>query len=131
MSDNPKYAHAGARGRGRVKGVPNKATADSRAAIVAFVEGNVPRLNRLLAKVENGVKRRRKRHANQHDDNGYIVEPNPGRAFELIQSLIEYHVPKLQRVGPDGKPPPGPSTSVVILGPEAAAVIAKSLAAEV
>jgi hypothetical protein len=35
------------------------------------------------------------------------VKPNPARAFELFQSVVEYHVPKLARtevVGDGGGP---------------------------
>jgi hypothetical protein len=35
------------------------------------------------------------------------VKPNPAKAFELFQSVVEYHVPKLARTevtGKDGEP---------------------------
>ena len=61
---------------GRPKGTPNKATADARAAIALFIEGNVDRLNGWL------------------DD---IAEDDPKDAFNAFMSVIEYHVPKLAR----------------------------------
>ena len=77
---------------GRVSGQPNKATSDARASIALFVDGNAHRLNGWLDMVANGT-----------DD----VKPNPVKAFEMFQSLVEYHVPKLARAevsGPDGGP---------------------------
>lgn len=80
--------NGGARdGAGRPKGVPNKATADGRAAIAAFVDGNVERLNGLLDSIEK--------------DNGAKA------AFDSIMSVCEYHIPKLARkehVGDPDKP---------------------------
>lgn len=86
---------------GRKAGTPNKTTAEARAAIAKFVDGNAHRLQGWLDKVAEGVK----------DDNtgDYIVKPDPERAYQLFQSVIEYHVPKLARTdttlsGPDGGP---------------------------
>ncbi len=67
---------------GRKKGSANKATKDARKAIAAFVDDNADRLTGWLDQVANGT-----------DD----IPPNPQKAFELFQSVIEYHVPKLQR----------------------------------
>jgi hypothetical protein len=69
---------------GRAVGTPNKATADARAAIASFVDGNAHRLVQWLDAVANG------------DPENYR-DPNPAKAFELFQSVIEYHVPKLAR----------------------------------
>lgn len=63
-------------GQGRKKGVPNKATADARAAIALFVNNNAHRLEGWLDQV---------------------AQENPAEAFKLFQSVIEYHVPKLAR----------------------------------
>ena len=78
----------GGRLGGRQAGTPNKSTADARAAIAQFVDGNAHRLTGWLDRV---------------------AEDNPEKAFQLFQSVIEYHVPKLQRTdttlsGPDGGP---------------------------
>jgi hypothetical protein len=37
----------------------------------------------------------------------FVVPPNPAKAFDLFQSVVEYHIPKLARtehVGNDDKP---------------------------
>lgn len=69
-------------GKGRPKGAPNRATADARAAIGLFVENNAPRLQEWLDS---------------------IAKENPEKAFNLFQSVIEYHVPKLARTELTGK----------------------------
>jgi hypothetical protein len=73
---------------GRKAGVPNKATTEAREAIAAFVEGNVDRLNGWL---------------------DAIAEQSPMAAFDRFMSVVEYHIPKLQRqevqgLDKDGKP---------------------------
>jgi hypothetical protein len=75
-------------GKGRPKGSVNRSTADARAAIADFVDGNAHRLAEWLDKV---------------------AVDNPEKAFQLFQSVIEYHVPKLARTdttvsGPNGGP---------------------------
>lgn len=62
---------------GRPKGIPNKATAQAREAIAAFVEGNVDRLNGWLDQ---------------------IAMKDPQAAFDRFMSVVEYHIPKLARV---------------------------------
>lgn len=82
----------------RPKGTPNKATQAAREAIAAFVDGNAGRLQGWLDQVANGV---------QGDDGKWVVKPDPQRAFEMFQSVVEYHVPKLARTevtGADGGP---------------------------
>lgn len=49
-----------------------------------FVDGNVHRLAEWLDSVANGL-----------PEEG--IKPNPAKAFELFQSVVEYHVPKLAR----------------------------------
>jgi hypothetical protein len=61
---------------GRVAGTPNKVTADARAAIAAFVDNNAHRLAGWL---------------------DAVAKDNPEKAFQLFQSVVEYHVPKLAR----------------------------------
>ena len=69
--------------------MPNKATADARQAIAAFVDGNAHRLTEWLDLVAYGVKEK-----NGED----VVNPNPAKAFDMFQSVVEYHVPKLARM---------------------------------
>ena len=83
----------GTKAGGRKPGSPNKSTADARAAIALFVDQNASRLDSWLRAVAEGDP--------EHD-----VKPNPAKAFELFQSVVEYHVPKLARTeltGADGK----------------------------
>lgn len=63
-------------GAGRKAGMPNKATAQAREAIAAFVDGNADRLTGWLDK---------------------IAEENPKDAFSAFMSVVEYHIPKLAR----------------------------------
>jgi hypothetical protein len=77
---------------GRAAGTPNKATNEARQAIAAFVDGNAHRLTEWLDAVAYG-------------DPEKDIKPNPAKAFELFQSVVEYHVPKLSRAeisGEDG-----------------------------
>ena len=85
---------------GRVSGVPNKVTAQAREAIAMFVDGNAHRLTEWLDRVANG------------DED---TKPNPAKAFELFQSVVEYHVPKLARTELTGKDD-GPVEMVVTWG---------------
>ena len=83
----------------RPKGTPNNATKDARHAIAAFVDGNAHRLEGWLDKVSEGVL--------DEASGKWITLPNPTKAFELFQSVVEYHVPKLARTeltGKDGEP---------------------------
>jgi hypothetical protein len=95
------------KGAGRPAGSPNKATTEARQAIASFVDGNAHRLTGWLDKVAEGVK------VEVMDDKGnvvgeeYVVPPNPAKAFDMFQSVVEYHIPKLARqehVGDDNKP---------------------------
>jgi len=97
-----KVAKSGKGRGGRVAGVPNKVTAQAREAIALFVDGNAHRLAEWLDKVADGVP--------EHD-----IKPNPAKAFELFQSVVEYHVPKLARTEITGKDE-GPVEMVVIWG---------------
>lgn len=85
---------------GRSAGTPNKVTAQAREAIAMFVDGNAHRLAEWLDQVANG-----------NED----TKPNPAKAFELFQSVVEYHVPKLARTEITGKDE-GPVEMVVTWG---------------
>lgn len=81
-------------GAGRAPGTPNKATQDARKAIADFVDGNAHRMVEWLDAVAQG-------------DPANDIKPDPGKAFDLFQKVIEYHVPKLARseiTGKDGGP---------------------------
>jgi hypothetical protein len=79
----PPRPAKGTRFGGRKKGSPNKATAAAREAIAAFVDGNADRLQGWLDEI----------HA----------EKGAQAAFDCFTSLLEYHVPKLQRTELTGK----------------------------
>ena len=84
MNDVTKVVKNRKKAGGRSAGTPNKVTAQAREAIALFVDDNAPRLAQWLDAVANG-------------DPAHDVKPNPAKAFELFQSVIEYHVPKLAR----------------------------------
>jgi len=91
------------RGGGRPAGSPNKATADARKAIALFVDENAHRLTGWLDKVADGVKV----YDADTESDKYVVPPNPAKAFDMFQSVVEYHIPKLARqehVGVDDQP---------------------------
>lgn len=103
MAENnkPKQSRKGKTNNpnGRPSGTPNKATMEARQAIASFVDGNAHRLTGWLDQVANGIPK--------PDDDGYFIYPNPSKAFEMFQSVVEYHIPKLARQelsGPDGGP---------------------------
>ena len=79
---------------GRTKGTPNKATQTAREAIADFVDGNAHHLETWLQTVANGVKR----IDPETGEEEYLIPPNPAKAFDLFQSVVEYHVPKLARM---------------------------------
>ncbi len=99
------------------RGKPNKSTRDAREAIARFVDRNAPKLQRWLDAVANGLREGVLRDQAGNvilDDDGkpvpgrWIVAPDPEKAFQLFQSVIEYHVPKLSR-REVVKDPAGPS----------------------
>lgn len=90
-------------GPGRPKGSINKATLSAREAIAKFVDGNAHRLQTWLDEVARG-----KQTQVIKDGQGvvkpdgtplmtYVVEPNPEKAFDMFQKVVEYHIPKLAR----------------------------------
>jgi hypothetical protein len=92
------------KGAGRPAGSPNKATSDARIAIASFVDGNAHRLSGWLDQVANGVQ---KVDEEGNPTGEYVTPPNPAKAFDLFQSVVEYHIPKLARTevtGSDTQP---------------------------
>lgn len=83
---------------GRRAGIPNKATADARRAIAEFVDGNAHRLTEWLDAVAEGVKIEKEDPDTGEVTSEYVVAPNPAKAFDMFQSVVEYHVPKLARM---------------------------------
>lgn len=79
--------------KGRPKGSPNKSTAAAREAIAQFVDGNAHKMQEWLEQVAIGVK---------NDEDKFIVLPNPEKAFGMLQSVMEYHLPKLARTEHSG-----------------------------
>lgn len=73
----------GTPGPGRPKGIPNRATANAREAIGAFVDGNAHRLQEWLEEV--------------YEAQGAVA------ALRCFADFIEYHVPKLARTEVTGK----------------------------
>ena len=87
------------KGAGRPVGSPNKSTSMAREAIAKFVETNAPKMEKWLSQVAEG-KPKIDKEGNQIYKDGepvYKIEPNPLKAFEMLQTVMEYHVPKLAR----------------------------------
>jgi len=95
-------------GSGRPVGSLNKVTLTAKMAIAEFVEGNAHRLTGWLDAVAEGTPMLDIDGKQVYDHEGnkvYVTRPNPERAFNLFQSVVEYHVPKLARSeisGPGG-----------------------------
>lgn len=98
MSNLPK------KGPGRPAGSPNKATSDARQAIAQFVDGNAHRLTEWLDRVADGVKVEEEDPETGAVTEKYVVPPNPAKAFDMFQSVVEYHIPKLARTEVAGDP---------------------------
>ena len=74
---------------GRVAGTPNKVTQEAREAVKALLDANLPFLQTWLQNTAEGL---------FDDQSGkWIVPPNPGKACDIVQNMVEYAVPKLAR----------------------------------
>ena len=73
---------------GRKAGVPNKSTTMAREAIAKFVDSNTDQMQSWLNQVADGIK---------DDKDKWIVHPAPDKAFQMLQTIMEYHIPKLAR----------------------------------
>lgn len=109
MSNLPK------KGPGRPAGSLNKATANAREAIAHFVDGNAHRLSEWLDQVAKGVQ---KLDEEGNPTGEFAVPPNPAKAFDMFQSVVEYHIPKLARteVAGDAKSPLEVDMHVTVFG---------------
>ena len=74
---------------GRKPGVPNKATQEAREAVKAILDSNLPFIQSWIQSTAEGI----------FDDltGKWIVQPNPAKACDIVQNLVEYSVPKLAR----------------------------------
>jgi len=76
-------------GSGRPKGVPNKATQEAREAVKAILDNNLPFIESWIVATAEGI---------MDDETGkWIVAPNPAKACDIVQNMVEYAVPKLAR----------------------------------
>ena len=73
---------------GRPKGIPNKVTQEARELVKNILDANLPKIQEWLESTANGIK---------DENDKYIVMPNPAKACDIVQNLIEYTVPKLAR----------------------------------
>ena len=90
---------------GRPKGVGNKSTGMAREAIARFVDGNANKMEEWLQSVAYGIQAADKEGKPKFSTEGnpvYVVPPNPEKAFGMLQSVMEYHLPKLARTEHSG-----------------------------
>jgi len=90
---------------GRPKGVGNKSTGMAREAIARFVDGNANKMEEWLQSVAYGIQASDKEGKPKFSTEGnpvYVVPPNPEKAFGMLQSVMEYHLPKLARTEHSG-----------------------------
>jgi len=82
---------------GRKAGTPNRTTSETRQAVAYVVDQNIDKLSEWLSSVAEGVKVK-KIDSSMNEREEYIVPPNPAKAFLLLHSLLEFHIPKLGRL---------------------------------
>lgn len=86
---------------GRQIGTPNKSTADARRVVSEIIDGNAHKLTEWLNVVADGIRKIDSITGKETAD--YVVRPNPAKAFDMLHSLLEFHVPKLSRVQVSGQ----------------------------
>lgn len=95
MSDSKVLKNAGTRpkppnaGKGRTKGVPNKATKAFRDTITQLLEDNSENVGLWLQRVAEGTPGK---------------DPAPEKALDLLAKLAEFAAPKLSRAEHVGNP---------------------------
>jgi hypothetical protein len=82
-------------GKGRVKGVPNKHTADVRQAVSLFAQKRASDVDRWVQQTAEGIKETV--GSGKRAKAVWIVKPDPGKAAQIYFGAIEYHIPKLSR----------------------------------
>ena len=81
-------------GAGRKTGVPNKATKESRELVKKILDSNLTSIQKWLSQTAEGI---------MDDTTGkYLVLPNPGKACDIVNGMIEFSVPKMARVEHSG-----------------------------
>jgi hypothetical protein len=89
----------GAKTGGRQPGSLNKVTIEFRQTVQKVLEENASNVGKWLTMVAEGVP--------ADGPNGKAVEPDPGKALDLMAKLAEFAAPKLARTevtGKDGGP---------------------------
>jgi hypothetical protein len=92
----PRGSKPGERRGGRKKGTPNKATSEAREAFQLVYERQLPNLERWLVETGDGYEKRVRAKRGQ-PARTVTVEPNPGKAADILTRMAEHFVPKLQR----------------------------------
>lgn len=81
---------------GRPKGIPNKVTQEARELVKQILDSNLPNIQSWLLMTAEGV---------YDDETGkYLVLPNYAKACDIVQNMVEYSVPKLNRTELVGDP---------------------------
>ncbi|HQT82439.1 MAG TPA: hypothetical protein PLQ34_09755 [Ferrovaceae bacterium] len=88
---------------GRKPGSQNKKTEALREAISRLLDNNQDKMAKWLETVAEGKKGKITNKAGEIEE-VYLIPPNPAKAFEMVQSLIEYQLPKLARQEITGDP---------------------------